>query len=77
MTEAGRVLPEVDLCKDAYEACSGADVLVIVTEWNQFRMLDLERVKQALREPILVDLRNIYDPEPMRKAGFHYVGVGR
>ena len=54
------------LCKDAYEACRDADALVIVTEWNQFRMLDLERVKELLRRPVVVDLRNIYDPGPMR-----------
>ncbi len=77
MGEAGRLLPAITLCKDAYEACEGADALVIVTEWNQFRMLDLERIKALLREPILVDLRNIYDPTPLRKAGFVYVGVGR
>ncbi len=77
MAEAGRVLPEIDLCKDAYEACEGACALVIVTEWNQFRMLDFERVKAKLLSPILVDLRNIYDAQPMRDAGFVYVGVGR
>jgi UDPglucose 6-dehydrogenase len=77
MTEAGRVLPEVSLCKDAYAACEEADALVIVTKWNQFRMLDLERIKHLLREPVLVDLRNIYKPESVREAGFHYVSVGR
>ena len=51
--------------------------LVIVTEWNQFRMLDLERVKSLLRKPILIDLRNIYEPDTLREAGFHYVSVGR
>ena len=65
-----KLLPEVTLCKDAYEACEGADALVIVTEWNQFRMLDLERVKSLLRQPRVVDLRNVYEPEPMRAAGF-------
>jgi UDPglucose 6-dehydrogenase len=77
MPEAGRLLPEISLCKDAYEACLGADALVIVTEWNQFRMLDVERVKSLLREPIMVDLRNIYKPDHLRQAGFHYVSVGR
>ncbi len=61
------MLPGVTLCKDAYEACEGADALVIVTEWNQFRMLDLERVRGSLlRQPVMVDLRNVYEPEPMR-----------
>jgi UDPglucose 6-dehydrogenase len=77
MSEAGRVLPEIVLCKDAYEACEDADVLVIATEWNQFRMLDLERVKSLLREPIMVDLRNIYDPAVLQAAGFDYVSIGR
>ncbi len=77
MHEAGSQVPDLTLCKDAYEACEGADAVTIVTEWNQFRMLDLDRVKAALNEPIMIDLRNIYDPEPMARAGFHYVGVGR
>jgi len=77
MAVASRLLPGVELCKDAYEACQGADAMVIVTEWNQFRMLDLERVKELLREPIMVDLRNIYDAATLRDAGFHYVSVGR
>ena len=77
MTGAGKLLPEVELCKDAYEACEGAAALVIVTEWNQFRMLDFERVKELLEEPVLVDLRNIYRPESLRKAGFEYWSVGR
>jgi UDPglucose 6-dehydrogenase len=77
MAEASRLLPSVTMCKDAYEACSGADALVIVTEWNQFRMLDLERVKSLLQEPILIDLRNIYQPDAMKAAGFLYLSVGR
>jgi UDPglucose 6-dehydrogenase len=74
---ASRLLPEVILCKDAYQACEDADALVIVTEWNQFRMLDLARVRKLLRRPVVVDLRNIYDPEAMRAAGFRYFCVGR
>ncbi len=77
LAQASRVVPELKACRDAYEACSGADALVIVTEWNQFRMLDLVRVKELLRRPVVVDLRNIYEPEPMREAGFSYIGVGR
>jgi len=77
MANASRVLPEITLCKDAYEACEGADAMVLVTEWNQFRMLDLERVRRLLREPVVVDLRNVYKPDPMRAAGFRYVSVGR
>jgi len=77
MPVAGALLPEVHLCKNAYEAAEGADVLVLVTEWNQFRMLDLDRLKRVLRRPVVVDLRNVYEPQPMREAGFQYVCVGR
>jgi UDPglucose 6-dehydrogenase len=77
MPNAGRLMPDITLCKDAYQACENADAVVLVTEWNQFRMLDLERVKRLLREPVLVDLRNVYKPEPMRALGFRYVSVGR
>jgi UDPglucose 6-dehydrogenase len=77
MAEVGRLIPEVTLCKDAYEACDGADLLAIVTEWNQFRMLDLARVHQLLKQPRLVDMRNIYDPAAMRRQGFEYWSIGR
>ncbi len=77
MEAARKELPDVVLCNDAYDACRGADALVIVTEWNQFRMLDLERVRSLLVRPVVIDLRNIYDPGPMRDAGFDYVCVGR
>ena len=77
MEEARKQLPDIALCQDAYDACRGADALVIVTEWNEFRMLDLARVKKLLRQPLIADLRNIYDPGPMRDAGFSYVCVGR
>jgi UDPglucose 6-dehydrogenase len=77
MDAVRKELPELTLCSDAYQACRGAEALVIVTEWNQFRMLDLERVKTLLARPVIVDLRNIYDPAPMRAAGFEYVCVGR
>ncbi|MEE3332254.1 MAG: UDP-glucose/GDP-mannose dehydrogenase family protein [Myxococcota bacterium] len=77
MAATSAEIPEVVMCKDAYEACAEAEALVIVTEWNQFRMLDLERVKKLLKDPVLFDLRNIYEPSTMREAGFHYVSVGR
>ena len=77
MEAAALIVPDVAMCQDAYGACKGADVLVILTEWNQFRMLDLGRVKELLRRPVIVDARNIYDPEPMRAAGFKYCGIGR
>jgi UDPglucose 6-dehydrogenase len=77
MDAVRKELSDLMLCSDAYEACRNADALVIVTEWNQFRMLDLDRVKSLLARPLVIDLRNIYDPGPMRAAGFEYACVGR
>ncbi|MDP6474653.1 MAG: UDP-glucose/GDP-mannose dehydrogenase family protein [Alphaproteobacteria bacterium] len=77
MEEAKQLLPGVEWCADAYAAMEGADVLVILTEWNEFRALDLERVKQLLASPLIVDLRNIYQPDAMAADGFEYISVGR
>jgi UDPglucose 6-dehydrogenase len=77
MPEAKRLLPTVTLCKDAYEAARGADCLAILTEWNEFKALDLVRLKRLMRQPLIVDGRNLYDPERMRRLGFRYIGVGR
>ena len=77
MTEAKEMLPDVVFCKDAYETMEGADALAIVTEWNEFRLLDLERVKGLLSAPLMIDLRNIYKPDEIIKAGFDYYSVGR
>ena len=77
MKEAAKLLDKVDFCANAYEAMDGADALVIVTEWNEFRALDLARVMNLLRTPTVIDLRNIYKPEDMSAAGFYYVSVGR
>jgi UDPglucose 6-dehydrogenase len=77
MGVAGRLMPNVKLCEDAYETASGADALVVCTEWNEFKQLDLARVKSLMRQPVVVDGRNIYDPAQMSKHGFHYRGVGR
>jgi UDPglucose 6-dehydrogenase len=67
----------VTYCADEYDAATGAHCLVILTEWNQFRSLDLERLKATVRQPLVVDLRNVYEPEKMREAGFEYECVGR
>ena len=67
----------IELCKDAYDAVLGADGVVILTEWNEFRALDLVKVKAALKTALMVDLRNIYRPAQMAQAGFHYVSIGR
>jgi UDPglucose 6-dehydrogenase len=68
---------KVTYCKDAYEVAKGANALVIATEWNQFRMLDMKRIKKLLKEPILIDLRNVYEPSYIKKLGFLYTSVGR
>ena len=77
MHEAEKLLPNVKYCQNAYEAMEGADALALVTEWNEFRALDLDRVKSLLKQPVIVDLRNIYRPQDMIAAGFDYVCVGR
>jgi UDPglucose 6-dehydrogenase len=75
--EARQLLREVDFKDGPYEVIEGADALVILTEWDQFRALDLDRVKSLMRAPVVVDLRNIYRPEEMRQRGFTYASVGR
>src|SRR5713101_8220291 len=76
--EGARVkLPAVEYTKDAYAVAAGADALVVVTEWNEFRHLDMARVKASMRRPVIVDGRNIYDPAVMRGHGFTYRGIGR
>jgi len=77
MERSKMLLPEVEYLKDAYEVAAGADALVLVTEWNEFRQLDMARVKQLMRRPVIVDGRNIYDPAVMRDLGFIYRGIGR
>src|ERR1043165_1866015 len=75
--EAEKHLPKIDYAEDEYAAASGADALVFITEWNQFRALDMERIHKLMRTPTIADLRNIYEPADMRELGFNYVGVGR
>jgi UDPglucose 6-dehydrogenase len=77
MGEAKKLLKDLVWCEDAYDVATGADVLVLVTEWNQFRALDLPRVKALLKQPLLVDLRNVYKPSEMQQAGFTYYSIGR
>ena len=77
MREAKNYLHNVVFCKGPYEAMDGAHAVVIITEWNAFRALDLVRVKSLLKTPILVDLRNIYNLSEMEKAGFIYYSIGR
>ncbi|MCC6192441.1 MAG: UDP-glucose/GDP-mannose dehydrogenase family protein [Anaerolineales bacterium] len=77
MTAAGRHMPRVRLCEDAYEAANGADALVICTEWNEFKQLDFERLKGTMRDTAIIDGRNLYDPAQMHRLGFRYRGMGR
>jgi UDPglucose 6-dehydrogenase len=77
MEEAKKYMPDLDYVEDPYEAMKDADCLIIMTEWNEYRSLDFEKMKEQMKGRIFVDLRNVYDPETIRKEGFEYVGVGR
>ena len=77
MSETAKVIPEIDYADDEYEAVKDADALVIVTEWNQFRALDMSRIRDLMKSAKIADLRNIYEPADLRELGFDYVGVGR
>jgi UDPglucose 6-dehydrogenase len=74
---AKKLMPDLDYCGDAYQTMEGADALILITEWNAFRALDLDRVKSLLRQPVVVDLRNIYQPDEMIAAGLSYHSIGR
>jgi UDPglucose 6-dehydrogenase len=77
MDEAKKLLPDIDFAADEYAAVKDADTLVFFTEWNQFRALDMARIRDLMKSPRIADLRNMYDPDDMREIGFDYVGVGR
>jgi UDPglucose 6-dehydrogenase len=77
MDETAKVISEINYAEDEYEAVRDADALVIVTEWNQFRALDMSRIRDLMKSPKIADLRNIYEPSDLRELGFDYVGVGR
>jgi UDPglucose 6-dehydrogenase len=77
MHEAGKVLTEVDFCDGPYHAIDGADAMVLITEWDQFRALDLDRVKKLMKSAVVIDLRNVYQPAEMERRGFSYSSVGR
>jgi UDPglucose 6-dehydrogenase len=74
---ARRLLTNVDFRASPYEVAEDADALVVVTEWNEFKQLDMARIKSLMRQPVLIDGRNIYQPEEMKQLGFTYRGVGR
>ncbi|MBN2097263.1 MAG: UDP-glucose/GDP-mannose dehydrogenase family protein [Candidatus Omnitrophica bacterium] len=77
MEVARQVLKDIRFCKDVYETAKGSDCLVILTEWNEFKELDFKKIKRLLKQPVIVDGRNIYDPDHMRQMGFKYFGIGR
>lgn len=77
LEEASRVLGGIIPCQNTYETAKGADVLVLVTEWNEFRNLDFTKLKSLMRRPILVDLRNVYESSRVTQFGFRHVSVGR
>ena len=77
MTKAKAVLPDIIYCADAYEAASGADAVLIVTEWDEFRDLDWKRILSLVEQPLLIDGRNMFNPEEMSERGFRYVSIGR
>jgi UDPglucose 6-dehydrogenase len=77
VTEARALMPDLAYCADAYEAMDGAAALVLLTEWNEFRALDLARVRRLLATPLVIDLRNIYKPDEMTAAGLSYISIGR
>lgn len=78
MEEARKFLPpEVEYAQDAYDACENADAVILMTEWNQYRALDLNRIGKILKNRIFIDLRNVYEPERLKSLGFQYTGVGR
>jgi len=77
MDKARRIIKGVEFCEDAYAAAAGAEALVLVTDWNEFKQLDMARLKAAMAYPLFIDGRNIHDPEQLRRVGFEYYGVGR
>jgi UDPglucose 6-dehydrogenase len=77
MERAKEIMPEMTYCEDAYEAAEGSDALVVVTDWNEFKHLDMARLKASMAEPVLIDGRNIYEPSKMQELGFTYRGIGR
>ena len=74
---AKKILTDIEYCQDPYAVAEQADTVVVMTEWNEFRELDLPRLQKLMKQPKVVDARNIYDPAKMREMGFEYIGIGR
>jgi UDPglucose 6-dehydrogenase len=77
MENAARIMPEIRMCKDPYELADGIDALLVVTDWNEFKQLDLQKIQKLMRNPNLIDGRNLYEPEEMKALDFRYRGIGR
>ena len=77
MENAKKVLSGITYCRDAYETADKSDALMILTEWKQFRELDLAEIKKRMKTPVIIDGRNVYEPDAVKKLGFTYVSVGR
>jgi UDPglucose 6-dehydrogenase len=74
---AAKMLPEIQLAKNPYDLATGCDALILMTEWNEFKHLDMAQVKSLMRQPVFIDGRNLYEPAVMNENGFIYRGVGR
>ena len=74
---ARKLIPDIIYCRNAYEAARGADALLIITEWNEFKQLNLGKIKKLMKTPIIIDGRNIYDRKKLEQIGFKYIGMGR
>jgi UDPglucose 6-dehydrogenase len=77
MAEARRLMPGIKYCDDAYATLKDADCLVLLTEWNAYRAMDIDRMRSLMRRPLMIDLRNIHHSREMRRAGFEYHSLGR
>jgi UDPglucose 6-dehydrogenase len=77
MENCKSIFENITYCDDAYATAEGADALVLATEWNEFRALNFDRIRKAMKAANLIDLRNVYDPQRMRNLGFYYTSVGR
>jgi len=77
MAQVDGLLSNITLCQDVYDAARGADCLAVLTEWSEFKKLDFKRIKRLMRQPFILDGRNLYDPQTLRQLGFRYVGIGR
>ena len=77
MDNAKTILDGVTFCRNAYEVADGCDAVVVVTDWNEFKLLNMEKIRDAMKAPVLFDGRNVYSPDKLRKCGFEYFGIGR